>query len=113
MPKHLATRSDFHVHSSSVSSLKLGWSGPVTLAALLVAVLGVAYIALVATVMSYGALTVEFSQSVRNDGTAVSALESRYLNIIASINDTDYAAAGYAKPSVLVYVPKAPATALR
>jgi len=91
----------------------MGRSGPVTLAVLLVAVLGVAYIALVATVMSYAALTVEFSQSVRNDGTAVSALESRYLDIVASINDTDYAATGYVKPSVLVYVPKAPATALR
>lgn len=92
---------------------RLSSFSPVTLAVILVAALGVAYIALVALVMSYAALTVEFSQSVRNDEAAVSALESRYLDTVASITDTDYAAAGYAKPSILVYVPKAPATALR
>ena len=41
-----------------------------------VAILVVAYIGLIAVVMSYAALTVEFSQSVRNDEAAVAVLES-------------------------------------
>ena len=39
-----------------------------------VAVLAVSYIGLIAVVMSYAALTVEFSQSVRNDESAVATL---------------------------------------
>ncbi len=101
MPKSLALR----VRSFSFS--------PVSLGGTFVAILGVTYIALIAVVMSYAALTVEFSQSVRDDGAAVSTLESRYLDTIASITDTDYTTAGYVKPTVFVYVPKASATALR
>ena len=44
-----------------------------------VAVLAIAYIGLIAMVMTYAALTVEFSQSVRNDETAVAKLEKQYL----------------------------------
>ena len=86
---------------------------PVRLAALAVAVLVVAYIGLIAVVMSYAALTVEFSQSVRNDEAAVATLESQYLAAVARITDTDYAAVGYAKPIVETFVPAASVTALR
>ena len=87
----------------SVTSLCLG----------MVAVLSVAYIGLIATVMTYAALTVEFSQSVRNSETAVAALEKQYLSAMSHITKTDYAAAGYAAPSAKTFVPAKSGTALR
>jgi len=86
---------------------------PVALALATVVTLGVVYIALMAVVMSYAALTIGFAQSVRNDEATVAALESEYLAIVASITDTDYRAEGYETPGREVYVPKAPVTALR
>ena len=73
----------------------------------------VTYFALVAVVMSYAALTVEFSQQERNDEAAVATLESQYLAQIASVTTADYTALGYAKPSAELFVSGAPATALR
>lgn len=86
---------------------------PVALSLALVATLAVAYVALIATVMSYAALTVSFSQSVRNTEADVAALESDYLAAVSSVADTDYASEGYAKPARETYVPTARATALR
>ncbi|HUY62203.1 MAG TPA: hypothetical protein VMV50_00185 [Candidatus Paceibacterota bacterium] len=86
---------------------------PVSLCTGLVAVLGVAYIGLIAVVMSYAALTIEFSQSVRNDESKVATLEAQYLATVAKITDTDYATAGYAKPVAEVFVPAKSVTALR
>ncbi|MFA6415013.1 MAG: hypothetical protein WC217_03555 [Candidatus Paceibacterota bacterium] len=85
----------------------------VSLASGAVAVLVVAYIGLIAVVMSYAALTVEFSQSVRNDEAVVASLESAYLAGVARITSTDYAAAGYAKPLAEVFVRAESVTALR
>ncbi len=79
----------------------------------IVAILLVAYIGLIATVMSYATLTIEFSQSVRNDEAAVAVLESTYLANVAQLTNTDYAAAGYAKPLVETFVRAQSATALR
>lgn len=73
----------------------------------------VVYIGLIAVVMSYAALTVEFSQSVKNDEAAVATLESQYLAGVASITNTDYAAEGYAKPVAQAYVRAKSGTALR
>ncbi len=78
-----------------------------------VAVLLVAYIGLIAVVMSYAALTVEFSQSVRNDEAAVASLESAYLAGVARVTDTDYVAAGYAKPVATTFIRAQSSTALR
>ena len=78
-----------------------------------VTVLLVAYIGLIAVVMSYATLTVEFSQSVRNDETAVAALESRYLSTVSQITNTNYTAVGYALPIAEVFVPAKSVTALR
>jgi hypothetical protein len=78
-----------------------------------VAVLIVAYIGLIAVVMSYAALTVEFSQSVRNDETAVALLEEQYFAAVARTTGTDYAAAGYTKPVAELFVPAVSVTALR
>ncbi len=86
---------------------------PIALLTGLVATLGVAYVGLIAVVMAYAAVTVQFSQSVRSDEAQVAVLEGQYLSAIAGINSTDYAAAGYAKPIAEVYVPGARATALR
>lgn len=86
---------------------------PVALALTLVAVLAVVYIALIAVVMSYGALTVSFSQSVRDDEASVATLESRYLAQVATITATDYASLGYERPAKEVFVPKAAVAALR
>jgi hypothetical protein len=78
-----------------------------------VAVLAVAYVGLIAVVMSYAALTIEFSQSVRNDESAVAMLEGQYLSEVASITSTDYAAAGYVLPIAKIFVSKKSVTALR
>lgn len=86
---------------------------PVSLAVSAVGVLAVSYVGLIALVMSYAALTVEFTQSVRNDESAVAMLESAYLAQVAQITATDYAAVGYAKPAAIAYVPAESVTALR
>lgn len=73
----------------------------------------ITYIGLMAVVMSYAALTIEFSQSVRNDEAAVAVLESQYLTMVSNITNTDYAAAGYAVPIAKTFVPTKSVTALR
>ena len=78
-----------------------------------VVVLVVAYVALIAVVMSYAAVTVEFAQSVKDDEASVATLESRYLASVSRIENVDYLAAGYAAPVATVFVPSAGATALR
>lgn len=75
--------------------------------------LAIAYIGLIAVVMSYAALTISFSQSVKNDEAAVAVLESQYLTNVALITNTNYIAAGYALPIAQVYVPAKEVTALR
>ncbi|MFA7302145.1 MAG: hypothetical protein WC030_00130 [Candidatus Paceibacterota bacterium] len=79
----------------------------------MVATLAVIYIGLIAVVVSYAALTVEYSQSVRNDEAAVAQLEARYLATVSKITKTDYASAGYAKPVAKTFVATQSATALR
>lgn len=86
---------------------------PVSLCTGIVAVLVVCYIGLIATVMGYAALTVEFTQSVRNDEAAVAVLESQYLAAVARITSIDYAAEGYAKPVATAFVSAKNVTALR
>ena len=86
---------------------------PVSLCAGAVATLAVVYIGLIAVVMSYAALTVEFSQSARNDEAAVAVLEAEYLAHIARITEMNYAAEGYAKPTVKAFVRAESPTASR
>jgi hypothetical protein len=78
-----------------------------------VGVLAVVYIGLIAIVMSYAALTVEFSQSVKNDEAALSVLESQYLASVAHIQAQDYRAIGYSAPRATFFVPATSVTALR
>lgn len=63
--------------------------------------------------MSYAALTVEFSQSVKNDEAAVAILESQYLASVAHITNMDYAGEGYARPVAQTFVRAKSVTALR
>lgn len=86
---------------------------PVSLAIGTVAFLSVAYIGLIAVVMSYAALTVESSQSVRNDEASVAELEGQYLAAVAEITTMDYAAAGYVVPLSKTFVRAKSTTALR
>jgi len=86
---------------------------PVALCTGVAGLLAVVYIGLIAVVMSYAALTIEFSQSVRNDETAVAKLESRYLEAVAQVTALDYSVAGYAKPIAETFVATKGVTALR
>lgn len=86
---------------------------PVSLCLGVIATLLVAYIGLIAVVMSYATLTVEFSQSVRNGEASVATLESGYLAAVARVTALDPAAAGYAPPLAKIFVPAKSVTALR
>lgn len=85
----------------------------VSLSYSIVAILAITYICLIAVVMSYATLTVEFSQSVKNNETTVSVLESQYLANVSRITSIDYITAGYTLPTRKIFVPVKSATALR
>ena len=85
----------------------------VALCGTIVGVLLVSYIGLIAVVMSYAALTIEFSQSVKNDEAAVASLEGKYLSNVARTATADYTALGYTLPVTKKFVPAKSATALR
>lgn len=86
---------------------------PFSLALGTVGVLAVTYIGLIAVIMSYAALTIEFAQSVRNDEAVVATLESKYLTAVAAVTTSDYAALGYTTPVAESFVRVTSATALR
>jgi hypothetical protein len=79
----------------------------------LIGVLVLGYIITIAVVMSYAALTIEFTQSVRNDTSAVARLEKQYLTEVARITAIDYTREGYAKPETKLFVRAKSGTALR
>ncbi len=79
----------------------------------LVGTLVVLYIGLIAVVMSYAALTVEFSQSVKTDEASVAILEAKYLALVEDITNIDYRAHGYTTPVAKLFVPAKSVTALR
>ena len=78
-----------------------------------VGVLFVAYIGLIAVVMTYASLTIEFTQSVKTDEAKVAVLEAEYLARVVTITNTNYAAEGYAPPTAQIFVPTKSVTALR
>jgi len=86
---------------------------PLSLVSGAVGALFVTYIGVIAVIMSYAALTVEFSQSVKQDEAAVAVLESQYLASVAHITNMNYLAEGYAKPVAQLFVPAKSVTALR
>lgn len=94
-------------------NLTLGRVGVVRLLVGGNALLALSYIVLIAVVMSYAALHVEFAQQVRSDEAVVASLESSYLATLSQVTATDYALAGYHKPLAKTYVAGNPQTALR
>lgn len=86
---------------------------PVGLCGTGVAVLAVTYICLIAVVMSYAAVTMEFSQSVKNEKATVAVLESRYLTALERLTSTDHVTEGYALPVTQAFVPAKSVTARR
>ena len=86
---------------------------PTALCSGVVAILAVSYIGLIAVVMSYAALTIEFSQSVKSDEAVVATLEGQYLSSVANVTSVDYSADGYAAPVAEIFVPAKSVTALR
>lgn len=96
---------NFRSYFSSVST--------VSLCVTTIGVFAVAYIGLIAVVMSYATLTVSFSQSMKNDEAIVAVLESEYLAHVASIESLDYRTAGYVTPVAKTFVPTKGMTALR
>ncbi len=85
----------------------------VTLCYGIVGVLVVSYIGLIAIVMSSAVLTVEFSQSVKNDIAAVAMLEEQYFANVVHITGTNYVVEGYEKPLKKAFVRAESVTALR
>ena len=85
----------------------------VTLCSVTVAVLAVVYVGLIAAVMSYATLTIEFSHSVKNTEAEVAMLDAQYLANVSRIESLDYHSVGYALPSVKIFVPSERMTALR
>lgn len=79
----------------------------------IVGALLVIYVSLIATVMTYASLTIEFSQSVKSDESAVAELETQYLRIVDNLTSIDYTAQGYALPVATVFVAASRQTALR
>jgi hypothetical protein len=98
---------------TQVRAARIPRVSPVALSVAVVATLAVAYIALIAVVMSYAALTVSLSQSVRSAQADIAALESDYFDELSRVAEIDYAVLGYEKPATQTYVPTARVTALR
>lgn len=67
-------------------------------------VLLVSYIALIATIMVYGTLQMQFAQRVRDTSAHVGVLESQYLSLITQINKTNPSTLGFTKPVSIAYV---------
>lgn len=86
---------------------------PVAIFGGVTAILFVVYIGLIAVVMSYAALTIEFSQSVKTGESSVAALEKQYLAGVARTTAMDYESAGYVLPSVKTFVREKSVTARR
>ncbi len=71
---------------------------PAAIGVFVIGMLVLIYISLLAVVMNYAALTVEFSQSVRNEESMIAKLEWQYLAAVSGISKTDYINNGYALP---------------
>ena len=73
----------------------------------------VTYIGLIAVVMSYASISIEYTQSIKHDESDVATLEAKYMAEIGAVTTTDYRSLGYAAPSATTYVSTKSVTALR
>ncbi len=86
-----------------------------TLAAV-AAALVIAYIGLLAIVMTYGALQMQSAQALRDTSATVGVLETKYLADITEINNTNPEVSGFTKPLTIAYVtglPSRPSVSMR
>ncbi len=67
-------------------------------------ILLVSYLALLAFIMVYGTLQMQFAQRVRDTSAQVGVLESQYLSLITQINKSDPSTLGFTKPVAIAYV---------
>lgn len=67
-------------------------------------VLLVSYLAMLAFIMVYGTLQMQFAQRVRDTSAQVGVLESQYLSLVTQINKTDPSTLGFTKPVAIAYV---------
>lgn len=67
-------------------------------------ILLISYIAVFAFVMTYAAMQMRFSESVRDMSAHVGVLESNYLSLVAETNQTNPYKLGYTKPASIAYV---------
>ncbi len=63
----------------------------------------VAYIGLLAVVMTYGVIEMQSAQAVRDTRAAVGTLETKYLAEITTINNLNPETLGYVKPAAVAY----------
>ncbi len=64
----------------------------------------ISYVAMMAFVMTYGAMQMQFAQSVRDTGAHVGVLESQYLALVTKINHTNPATLDLTKPTSIAYI---------
>lgn len=86
---------------------------PLTLCYGIVGTLSVVYIGLIALIMSSAVLTIEFSQSVKDNEAIVAVLEARYLASVAEITAVNYLAEGYVPSRAKGFVKAENVAALR
>ena len=62
------------------------------------------YVTLIAVVMSYAALHIEFAEGAKQGEAEVATLEASYFSALSRLTATDYRALGYAQPTIKRFV---------
>jgi hypothetical protein len=93
------------------SRIFIGKFPAVTLLVGLNALFVLLYVGIMAIVMSYATMQIEFAQSVRTDEASVAMLESSYLTAVDQVTQVNYLGQGYGKPTAELFVTSAAQTA--
>ncbi len=64
----------------------------------------IAYVGLLAIVMTSGALQMQAAQTLHNTSATVGVLETKYLSIITNINSISPTELGFTTPTTIAYV---------
>lgn len=73
-----------------------------------VGVLLITYVGLLAFIMTYGAIQMQSAEALRDTRAHVATLDTKYFNMIASINQTDPTTLGFVKQRNIAYVTNIP-----
>ncbi len=73
-----------------------------------VGILLITYVGLLAFIMTYGAIQMQSAEALRDTRAHVATLDTKYFNMIASINQTDPATLGFVKQRNIAYVTNIP-----